>query len=72
MTLDPRMTATLVCPICKGTVVYDGDKQTLNCPRCSLAFQVEGDIPNMIPEQAMALTLEEAQRYNEQLSKVTE
>lgn len=72
MALDPRLTATLVCPVCKGPIVYDEAKQTLNCPRCRLGFDVSDDIPNMIPEQAIALSQQEADRYNERLSKVSE
>lgn len=72
MALDPRLTATLVCAVCKGPVVYDEALQTLNCPRCRLAFDVSNDIPNMIPEQAAALSQEQAQQYNDRLSKVTE
>ncbi|MBO7173603.1 MAG: Trm112 family protein [Burkholderiaceae bacterium] len=72
MALDPRLTATLVCPVCKGPVVYDQELQTLNCPRCRLGFDVSNDIPNMIPEQATALTQEQAQQYNDRLTKVSE
>ena len=72
MALDPRLIATLVCPVCKGPVVYDEEKQTLNCPRCRLGFDVSNDIPNMIPEQASALNEEQAQHYNDRLSKVSE
>ena len=29
MALDPRLTATLVCPVCKGAIVWDAEKITV-------------------------------------------
>lgn len=70
MALDPRLTAYLVCPICKGTLVADQEKHTLNCPRCRLAFAVTDNIPNMLPGDAAKLSQEQAKAYNARLSKV--
>ena len=56
MALDPRLTATLVCPLCKGAIVWDAEKSVLVCPRCKLAFEVKDNIPNMIVEEAQKLT----------------
>ena len=55
MALDPRLTATLVCPVCKGAIVWDAEKSLLVCPRCKLAFEVKDNIPNMIPDEACLL-----------------
>ncbi len=70
MALDPRLTATLVCPICKGAIVWDAERNVLVCPRCKLAFEVKDNIPNMIPEEAKKLTNEEAEDYAKRLSIV--
>ena len=70
MALDPRLTACLVCPVCKGPLVADQQKQTLNCPRCQLGFAVIDNIPNMLPGDAAKLSQQQAQAYNAQLSKV--
>ena len=70
MAFDSHLTATLVCPICKGAIVWDAEKSVLVCPRCRLAFEVKDDIPNMIPEEAKTLTESEAQVYKEKLSVV--
>ncbi len=45
----------LVCPVCKGPL-QQGGRSELVCPRCALAFEVRGDIPNMIRAEARALT----------------
>ncbi len=70
MTLDPRLTSTLVCPICKGAIVWDAEKSVLVCPRCKLAFAVKDNIPNMIVEEAEKLSSEEAEEYKKRLSIV--
>lgn len=70
MALDPRLTAGLVCPVCKGTLVADEDKHMLVCPRCALGFAVQNNIPNMLAVEATKLTDDEAAYYNEKLSKV--
>ena len=55
MALDPRLTATLVCPVCKGAIVWDTEKSLLVCPRCKLAKK---------------LSDEEAEEYAKRLSIV--
>ena len=70
MALDHRLTATLVCPLCKGAIVWDAEKSVLVCPRCKLAFEVKDNIPNMIVEEAQKLTDEEAEEYAKRLSIV--
>lgn len=70
MALDPRLTATLVCPLCKGAIVWDAEKSVLVCPRCKLAFEVKDNIPNMIVEEAQKLTDEQTEEYAKRLSIV--
>lgn len=70
MALDPRLTATLVCPLCKGAIVWDADNSVLVCPRCKLAFEVKDNIPNMIAEEAKPLLDEQAREYAKRLSMV--
>ena len=52
MTLNPELLNILVCPACKGDLVYDPAAQTLTCNRCRLRFSVQDDIPNMLVEEA--------------------
>ncbi len=70
MPIDPRLTATLVCPVCKGSLVWDEEKSVLVCPRCRLAFSVKDNMPDMIADNAKAISVKEADAYREKLSVV--
>lgn len=72
MQLDTRLTSTLVCPICKGTLVWDEENNRFACPRCALGFEVIDKIPNMIPEEAQQLTEQECDDYAKRLNVVRE
>ncbi len=42
----------LVCPVCKGELVYDQERNVLICNESRLIFPIEDDIPIMLPEKA--------------------
>ena len=50
--LDDQLLKILVCPACKGELVYDREHNVLDCPRCRLRYAVEDDVPNMLIEEA--------------------
>jgi uncharacterized protein len=52
MALSPDLLAILVCPACKGDLVYDEAAQTLTCDRCRLRYRIVDDIPVMLVEEA--------------------
>jgi hypothetical protein len=53
MVLSPDLLSLLVCPACKGDLIYDPERKTLTCPRCRLRFKVDDDdIPDMLIEEA--------------------
>lgn len=58
--MNPKLLEILVCPICKGGLDWRRAEQELVCPACRLAYPVRDDIPVMLPEEARALTAEEA------------
>ena len=58
MALEKTLLDILVCPICKGNLTYQQDKQELICFVDKLAFPIEDDIPIMIPERARKLEIE--------------
>ncbi len=45
----------LVCPITKGRLIYDKDRQLLISKQAKLAFQIVDGIPNMLVDQALDL-----------------
>ncbi len=52
MSLSPDLLAILVCPACKGDLVYDSAAQTLTCNACRLRYKVVDGIPVMLVDEA--------------------
>jgi len=57
--VDPKLLELLVCPVTKGPLVYDRDKQELVSKSARLAYPVRDGIPVMLEEEARRLTPEE-------------
>ncbi|MEJ5210498.1 MAG: Trm112 family protein [Burkholderiales bacterium] len=57
--MDPKLLEILVCPLCKGPLVYRREAQELVCRADRLAFPIRDDIPVMLEEEARALPPEE-------------
>jgi uncharacterized protein YbaR (Trm112 family) len=57
--MDAKLLDILVCPLCKGELLYKKTEQELICKRCKLAFAIRDGIPVMLEEEARALTPEE-------------
>ncbi len=60
--LDKKLLDILVCPLCKGPLVYDKPKQELICRADRLAYPVRDDIPVMLEDEARTVTLEELEK----------
>jgi len=60
--MDRRLLEILVCPLCKGKLIYDDRAEELICKADRLAFPIRDDIPVMLEEEARKLTLEEYDR----------
>ena len=52
MALSPELLAILVCPACKGDLVYDDGVQSLTCGACRLRYRIVDDIPVMLVDEA--------------------
>lgn len=52
MTLSPDLLGILVCPACKGDLVYSEAEARLTCNACRLRYRVEDGIPVMLVEEA--------------------
>ncbi|MDR1889240.1 MAG: Trm112 family protein [Zoogloeaceae bacterium] len=57
--MDAKLLDILVCPLCKGELLYKKPEQELICKPCRLAFAVKDGIPVMLEEEARPLTPEE-------------
>ena len=49
----------LVCPLCKGKLVYAKEKNELICRFDKLAYPIRDDLPIMLIDEARQVTLEE-------------
>ena len=57
--MDRKLLDILVCPICKGKLVYVASADELICPVDRLGFPVRDGIPVMLPEEARELPADE-------------
>lgn len=57
--MDPKLLEILVCPLCKGPLVWRKDAGELICKADRLAFPVKDGIPVMLEEEARVLGPEE-------------
>jgi uncharacterized protein YbaR (Trm112 family) len=56
---DRKLLEILVCPVTKGTLRYDRDKQELVSLQAGLAYPIRDGIPIMLAGEARELTDEE-------------
>jgi len=54
-TLDSKVLEILVCPMSRGLLIYDREKQELVSKKANLAYPIQNGIPLMVPEQARTL-----------------
>jgi uncharacterized protein len=57
--MDAKLLEILVCPLCKGPLVYKKPQQELICKPCRQAYPVKDDIPVMLEDEARKLPAEE-------------
>jgi uncharacterized protein YbaR (Trm112 family) len=53
--VDPKLLEILVCPVTKGPLVYDRDKQELISKSARLAYPIRDGIPVMLEDEARRL-----------------
>ncbi len=53
--MDPKLLELLVCPVTKGPLVYDRDRQELISKTARLAYPIRDGIPVMLEEEARKL-----------------
>ena len=57
--MDSKLLEMLVCPVTKGPLIYDRDKQELISRSARLAYPIRDGIPVMLEEEARKLSPEE-------------
>ncbi|MFN0318197.1 MAG: Trm112 family protein [Burkholderiales bacterium] len=53
--MDAKLLEILVCPLCKGPLVYKKAEGELLCKPCRLGYPIKDDIPVMLEEDARKL-----------------
>lgn len=53
--MDSKLLEILVCPLCKGPLVYRKEAQELVCKADRLAFPINDGIPVMLADEARRL-----------------
>ncbi|MCH7942928.1 MAG: Trm112 family protein [Proteobacteria bacterium] len=53
--VDPKLLEILVCPLTKGTLRYDRDRQELISDQAGLAYPIRDGIPIMLVDEARSL-----------------
>jgi uncharacterized protein len=49
---DPKLLELLVCPLTKGTLTYDAEKQELISARAKLRYPIRDGIPILLADEA--------------------
>jgi uncharacterized protein len=52
---DPKLLELLVCPLTKGTLTYDAEKQELISARAKLRYPIRDGIPILLADEAMPI-----------------
>jgi uncharacterized protein YbaR (Trm112 family) len=53
--VDPKLLEILVCPVTKGPLRYDAEKQELISEKAGLAYPIRDGIPIMLIDEARKL-----------------
>ena len=61
--MDSKLLDILVCPICKGPLIYDKGAQELISVESALAYPIKDGIPVMLEEDARKLAPEEIESW---------
>lgn len=57
--MDSKLLDILVCPLCKGPLIFHKDRQELVCKPDRLAYAIKDGIPVMLEDEARKLDVDE-------------
>jgi uncharacterized protein YbaR (Trm112 family) len=60
--MDKKLLDILVCPVCKGKLIFDKQTPELICKADRLGFPVKDGIPVMLEDEARELKAEEVEK----------
>ncbi|HPG60502.1 MAG TPA: Trm112 family protein [Casimicrobium sp.] len=59
--MDPKLLEILVCPVTKGPLIFDREKQELLSKSARLAYAIRDGMPVMLEEEARKMSAEEVE-----------
>jgi uncharacterized protein YbaR (Trm112 family) len=59
--MDAKLLEILVCPVTKGPLIYDRERQELVSRSARLAYPIRDGIPVLLEDEARKLTPEEVE-----------
>jgi uncharacterized protein YbaR (Trm112 family) len=63
--MDAKLLEILVCPVTKGPLVFDRERQELISRSARLAYPIRDGIPVLLEDEARKLTPEEVEQLKE-------
>jgi uncharacterized protein len=63
--MDKRLLDILVCPVTKGSLIYDKAREELISRSARLAYPIRDGIPVMLEDEARPLTDEELDQWKD-------
>ncbi|MBU0655094.1 MAG: Trm112 family protein [Gammaproteobacteria bacterium] len=63
--MDKKLLEIMACPVTKGPLIYNKEKQELISKSARLAYPIRDNIPVMLEEEARPLTQEEVEQLGE-------
>jgi uncharacterized protein YbaR (Trm112 family) len=61
--MDSKLLDILVCPVCKGPLVYDRNVEELISVESGLAYPIRDGIPVMLEDEARRLSADEIEAW---------
>ena len=55
VSVDPRLLEILVCPVTRGPLTYDRDREELVSAGAKLAYPIRDGVPIMLAEEARSI-----------------
>ena len=62
--MDKKLLEIMVCPVTKGSLIYDKENQELISKSALLAYPIRNNIPIMLEEEARQISEEEMEKFN--------
>ena len=62
--MDKKLLEIIVCPVTKGSLIYDKENQELISKSARLAYPIRNNIPIMLEEEARQISEEEMEKFN--------